>query len=271
MDYRFDEGKEYVWRTIVRNDRLKMYEKYLELAKQNDYNICSMVEFYETKGVGKHFILRHDVDHKTPATKKMFMVEQDFGVHSTYYFRKTTINKALMDEMIDAGFEVGFHYETLSDYAKENELNVINDEDIEICRRILKEDIQKFNKIVKQPITSIVSHGDSKNIEIGKSNNVLIEGQNYQDYGIIFEGYDKELYEKYIDVHIMDGSLRFNSGFSYRDNPIDAITSGYKNIIFLSHPNHWYKTPIQWIWNFGMLLVGKYDNHTHAEFRRILK
>lgn len=270
MAERFDFGKKYVFNTILKNDRLKYYGYYITLAKENGYNVCTMSEFYKHPTEGKHFVLRHDVDHKTPATRRMFNLEKKLHVRSTYYFRKSTIDIKLMNDMIDAGFEVGFHYETLSDYAIENNLSRITEKDIEISRERLKQEIREFNKLIKRPIQSVVGHGSKKNLEIGKSNNVLFKDQEYRDFGILFEGYDDELYSKYVDTHIMDGSLRINSGFSYRQNPIDAITSADKNIIFLSHPNHWYKTFSQWVWNIAAFFMGKCTDEPAGEFKRIL-
>lgn len=267
---RFDTGRKYVFNRILKNDRLKYYGHYITLAKENGYKVCSMLEFYEHPSEGKHFVLRHDVDHKTPATRKMFDLERKHHVHSTYYFRKSTVDINLMNDMIDAGFEVGFHYETLSDYAIENNLSHVTEEDIERCRERLKEDIAEFNRLIKKPICSVVGHGSKKNIELGKSNNVLFKGQEYKDFNIQFEGYDDKLYSEYVDTHIMDGSLRINSGFSYRENPIDAISSKDRNIIFLSHPNHWYKTFPQWIWNMTLFLMGKCIDESDREFQRIL-
>ena len=159
---RFDKGREYVFHTILKNDRLKTYAYYLALAKENGYHICPMLEFYKNPIAEKHFVLRHDVDHKTPATRKMYNLEKKYHVHSTYYFRKSTVDINLMNDMIDAGFEVGFHYETLSDYAIENNLNHVTEKDIEICRIRLKQEIEEFNKLIKKPIYSVASHGHKK-------------------------------------------------------------------------------------------------------------
>lgn len=266
---RFDKGREYVFHTILKNDRLKTYAYYLALAKENGYHICPMLEFYKNPIAEKHFVLRHDVDHKTPATRKMYNLEKKYHVHSTYYFRKSTVDINLMNDMIDAGFEVGFHYETLSDYAIENNLNHVTEKDIEICRIRLKQEIEEFNKLIKKPIYSVASHGHKKNAELEKSNNVLFKNQKYEDFNILFEAYDEAMYSQYVDTHIMDGSLRINSGFSYRQNPIDAISSQDRNIIFLAHPDHWYKTFPQWVWNMTAYLMGKYVEESAREFQRI--
>jgi len=55
----------YIINTFLFNDRLKYYEKYLNYAKKNDYQICSMLDFWKNRNNNevKHFILRHDVDY----------------------------------------------------------------------------------------------------------------------------------------------------------------------------------------------------------------
>ena len=268
---RFDTGKKFVLSTILKNNRLDTYSRYINYAKENDYKCCSMMEFYKDPDNGKHFVLRHDVDFRSPSTAKMFYVERDLGVHSTYYFRKSTLDVSLARLMIDNGFEVGFHYETLSDYALENNLTSVSEKDIDCCKARLKEEIKEFNRLIGTNISSIVSHGAKKNIEIGKSNNLLLEGHNYEDYGVIFEGYDELLYEKHITSHIMDGNIRRNYGYYYETNPIDEINQGKKNIVFLTHPNHWYKTFPQKLWNILAFMLGRCSYGSTMKFNRVLK
>ena len=267
---RFDYNRKFVFQTILRNNRLNTYEQYIRHALANGYTVCSMAEFYPERNTGKHFVLRHDVDHRCSATKKMFLVEKSLGVHSTYYFRKSTFDLELMNRMIDAGFEVGFHYETLSDYATEKKLSCVTKEDLGICRQRLKEEIIDFNSKIKKPITSVVSHGAPKNREVGESNNVLLENQNYEDYGIMFEGYDKELYANCINAHIMDNNIRRNYGFSYLVTPMDAIDRNESNIIFLAHPNHWFFDFGHWIWNLIAFACGRCTYEPNSTFKRIM-
>lgn len=61
----------------------------------------------------------------------------------------------------------------------------------------------------------------------------------------------------------------FNYGFSYKSNPIDAMNSGDKLIVFLAHPEHWrfdLKTKIKMI---VKLIIGRYTTQTNREFKRI--
>lgn len=268
---RNDNTIQFLLRVIFTNCRLEEYKKYIRLAQERQYKVCSMEQFWLEKGNGKkHFVLRHDVDHINKGTRRMYEGEKECGVVSTYYFRHSTIDLPLMQEMQENGFEVGLHYETLAEYAEEKELNFVNDEDIRICRERLKKEIEGFNKLLLKPMKSICSHGAAANARIGCSNNVLIEGECYEDYGILFEAYDRVMYEQYVDEHIMDNTMGTNYGFSYAANPIDAIESGKQNIIFLAHPNHWHQDLFRSIKDIAKLLLGRCTYTSDRTFKRIL-
>lgn len=266
---RKDNTIDFLIRVILFNNRIQMYRNYILEAKRHGYQVCSMEQFWQDKeSTKKHFILRHDVDHVSKGTYKMYKIERDCGVVSTYYFRKNTIDEKLMRNMQKNGFEVGLHYETLSDYADENNLDAVSDGDILICRERLKQEIKEFQKILPKKLSSICSHGASANRRICCSNNILLEGEDYKDYGIIFEAYDKEMYEKYINEHIMDNNICINYGFSYKANPIEAIKNGKKNIIFLTHPNHWYQGVLRSIKDFIKIVLGKCTYTSNRVFVR---
>lgn len=264
---RFDYGKRFILKTIIRNDRLDTYDKYIKYALSKGYEVGTLEGMYNNRqSTEKYLALRHDVDYITLATKKMFEHEKKIGVKSTYYFRKTTLDIDLIKEMEAAGFEVGFHFETIADYVIENNLEKLGEEDLQKCKERLKAEIEEQKKIYK--LRSICSHGAPENVKIGVSNNVLTEGEDYSYYGILFEAYDKDMYRN-VDVHIMDDNIRHGSGFAYASNPIDAINSDAKKIVFLSHPNHWYETFKDKLHNLICIVLGKYYNESKREFKRI--
>lgn len=275
---RFDIGKQFIISTLICNNRLETYSKYLSYAFENGYKVCSMKEFWDDKNSSqKHFILRHDVDWNGIATEKMFETEKkvfnlfkDFGGgHSTYYFRHSTVNKFLINKMLNEGFEVGLHYETIADFANKEGITEFNLLPMEKIRECLKKEIKEFKQTYNPNLTSICSHGAPLNRKLHVSNNYLLENRNYSDFGIEFEAYDKRLYENFINCHIMDGTLRVNSGFSYMQNPIDAINSGIQNIVFLSHPNHWYFTYLERCKHLGGLLFKGIQKEPTTIFKRI--
>lgn len=270
---RFDCNRKFVYTSIIKNNRLNAYERYIYYAKKNKYKICTMLDFYNdflNKNQDKHFVLRHDVDHNGSCTRKMFERELKLGVKSTYYFRFSTIDMELIKEMKNENFEVGLHYESVADYAIQNGIDNSEDLDWVQIEIQIKNDIKKFQDIVGFPITSICSHGAPQNVSLGVSNNYIFEKQPYQPFGIIFEAYDKELYAQYINCHIMDCTLREYYGFYYKDNPIDAINSNFKNIVFLAHPSHWYFSQKEKWLNLGLLLFGKGNwNDSKHQFCRV--
>lgn len=267
-----DRSKLFLLKSVLLNDRLKMYSKYINEAKQQGYKVETLGEFYNHyKEDGKHFILRHDVDHKGEATRKMFEVEKNLGVRSTYFFRYSTVDKVLIDEMILAGFEIGFHFETIANYIDDNHITNKEDIDLEKCKVMLKKEVKEFEEMIEHPVFSLCAHGAPANKKIGISNNVITEERGIlKDIGIDYEAYDKTMYE-YVDCHIMDQSILYNYGFSYKDTPESSILEGRRNIIFLAHPNHWYLSRFQRIKKIMAFVLGKAKYSSSRTFSRIEK
>lgn len=260
-----------VIKTILKNDRLKQYGKYIHYAQENGYQVLSLEDFYrlEDRRKGKHFILRHDVDQGGIYTRKMFEAEKALGVKSTYYFRFSTIDRELIEEMLQAGFDVGLHFETIADWARENSITRKEEIDMECMKQRLKEEIKKFEELIGHKTFSCCSHGAPENARLGISNNAITENADMEEFQIGFEAYQKALYD-FVDCHIMDGALINNFGFSYADTPISAVDDGYENIVFLSHPNHWY-CPVKLRIRFLLAIVRGKGNFKRAgrKFQRI--
>ena len=269
---RFDNSKVFLAKTIFLNNRLSVYRKYILAAKEAGYKVCSLKEFWDDRfSKDKHFVLRHDVDQLLPATRKMFEVEKKLGVHATYYFRWSTIDKKLIKDMLDAGFEVGLHYETVATYISEHNIKSKEDLPLKEMQDILKEEIKKFRNEFSPDMVSCCSHGAQENRDLDVSSNILLEDADYSEFGIQFEAYDKDMYERCNIYHIMDCNLRFSFGFAYKANPIDGIIEDKQNIIFLSHPIHWKLTFLSWIGDCIRFVLGKNTYSTEREFRRIAK
>jgi len=267
-----DHSKMFIFKTILFNNRLDYYKKYLQLARTNQYEILSLFDFFKLgdKRNGKHLILRHDVDSVGISTRKMFELERNAGLTSTYYFRFSTIDVPLIHEMINEGFEVGLHYETVSDYIRENGCTDKKQINLKQMRERLSKEIRSFEDIIGYKTTSCCSHGAYENSKLEISNNVLTEKQNMDDFGLKFEAYSAELYEKYIDCHIMDNDVIYNYGFSYKDTPISAIIQNKQNIVLLAHPKHWfYDTPARQIWKVIALILRRATYSTERSFKRI--
>lgn len=244
---RVDMGHEFLIDVIEHNNRLYYYDLYIKLAKERGYKVTSYVDYIENyKDTNqKVLILRHDIDVINEGTNKMFEIEKRNNVKATYYFRWETFNKKLIDDLNTSGFEVGLHYETIATYCDKYNKKNLNKYDLGRCRGELKQEIRNFKSKSGINIKTIASHGANTNIRIKIPNNILFEGENYSDYGIISETYDKVILKKYITTYISDGYLYNNFGFKYTNNPIDAIVKDDKVIEFLSHPSHWNFSPAE--------------------------
>ncbi|NEZ45602.1 hypothetical protein FDF74_00065 [Clostridium niameyense] len=267
---RCDTGIRFILKCIFLNNRFDYYDYYLKLAKQKGYVVTSFKDYLENyRGKDqKVMILRHDVDNLGDNVKEMFKIEKKNQVKSTYYFRWCTFDHDLIRNMDNEGFEVGLHYETLATYCLENHIDKVDNNIINICKEKLKEEIEHFKDQTGISIRTIANHGHNKNIEIGVSNNVLLEGEDYKKFRIISEAYDKDFY-KHVDKHIMDTNILTNFGFAYKSNPIESLNRGDKVIVFLAHPEHWKFDFITKLKLIVKLILGRFTLSTNREFKRI--
>ena len=239
---RIDVGVGFLNQIIVYNNRLDYYDLYIKLAKAKGYIVTTYLDYltnymYTNK---KILILRHDIDVASPGTLKMLDIEAKNHVKATYYFRWVTFDKSIIEKIVKNGGEVGLHYETIATYCIKHNLIYVTNQDILKCRDILKKEIKDFKAKSGVDIKTIASHGNPVNKAISVPNYVILQGQQYKDYGVIGETYDRNIIKNYIKSYICDNEVTTNIGFSYKTNPIDSINSNIKVIEFLSHPNHWY-------------------------------
>ncbi len=266
-----DQSKWFVVKTILLNDRLKMYKKYIEKAKQLGYKCCSFIEYYhERETADKYLILRHDVDYDLKATRKMFNLEKSLNVTSTYYFRDCTFDYNLMQEIKAAGFEVGYHYETLANLANAKGFTKKEQIDLDEGRELFKKELKYFEQRAGFKMLSCADHGHEKNVELGISNNAIFENINSKALSVEFEAYNKNLYDNYIECHIMDCPIDLNFGYSYKNkNPQNAFSEGKRVIVFLAHPCHWYLSLRAYAGRCQSLITGQITYSTERTYKRI--
>ena len=111
--------KRHLLNIIFRNNRLDDYKEVIEFAQSKGYYCCSVYDYYDMlilhpRPMKKVLILRHDIDYNGTGTRKMYEIEKAHGVKATYFFRDRTIDKVIIKELINDGFDVGYHYETIA-------------------------------------------------------------------------------------------------------------------------------------------------------------
>ena len=103
--------------------RLSVYADFLDELNKEPYSVKSFSEYDLKSQFDKdriHVFLRHDVDLSLNRLLNVVKLEMEKKLHSTLFFRlhseKYTFEKAIpiIQYLCSEGFEIGFHYEVLS-------------------------------------------------------------------------------------------------------------------------------------------------------------
>jgi hypothetical protein len=233
-------------RTISRG-RWSEYRSLLERAKDQGYEIASLEDaVLAGRFEADHpvLILRHDVDQHPRSALTMAAIEEEVGVRSTWYFRWRTARLPVIAQLRELGFQVGFHYETLSRLGLEQGVGPTNDlrRLVEESRRLLKQEIASFQEL-DGPIRSIAPHGDSSAPWL--PNWILLSEEDPEAYGVEFDA-----------IHTMRGR-RLGFWLTDRTPAVGRWTGGadpqrllelqVSPILCLTHPNNWVSGPSLWL------------------------
>jgi hypothetical protein len=242
-------GRVQLLKAYWRNRRLDEYRDILHLALNAGYAVISLRDYAEKNYDAKRplLVLRHDVDHDAVAARKMFEIEKEVGVRSSFYFRRKTFDATLMREIEAYGSEASLHFESVADFVKANAVRTKAQLEAvprwkERCLRLLRCDIERFRALADLPCKTVASHGEYENVLVDTPNNVLTEDVSvYEELGIVLEAYNREMLER-VSVYISDVPLEINGGYKYGTTPLDAIRRGEAFVMFLTHPCHWHYT-----------------------------
>ena len=108
-------------------ERISEYEKLLQTFLDNGYKFLMIKDYKKCNDKNKYIFIRHDIDSDIDIARKMFLVEKKLKIKTTFYFRLETFSKSLVEEILEYGSEVGYHYEELATFVKENKLTSIDD------------------------------------------------------------------------------------------------------------------------------------------------
>jgi len=232
-----------IYYSYLMPSRLSEYEQIIVEAKKNGYihlSIRDLIEIIlEKKDIpDKIFVHRHDIDTNIRTAKKMFKIEQQYGIKASYYFRLSTLDFNFMIEIEEYGSEASYHFEEIATFAKREHIK--NETDLLKNLRIIQEEFLKNlrwieNRLGKKIIT-VASHGDFANRKLKVNNYEILKDPYFRKRcGIKCESYDENIM-KLFDIKISDKPYPiFYSPISV----FDAIREGKKHIFFLSHPQHW--------------------------------
>lgn len=230
-------------------DRLVEMQRIIVAAKENGYKHLTLPEYFDqitsTSKVetSKIFIHRHDIDTDVKTARLFYKLEKQEGIKASYYFRQNTIDISLMKELHHDGFEVGYHFEEIAQYCKDNKTYTVEfvRQNMEAIQHIFLENLKKLEQNLEFKIQTVASHGDFINRMLRIPNHELISDALLHTAGLKFECYDKRLTESYSILCSDNAYPQFYRGMS----PVDAINSDKNIIHFLSHPRHWRSAPLE--------------------------
>jgi hypothetical protein len=224
--------------------RLGQYRRLLETALRQGYRICSLRQMVRELKAGlpagaRVLVLRHDVDTGVRTARRMWLIERELGVSSSYFFRLRTIAIPFMRSIEENGGEASYHFEELSTVAKRRgirrreEVAAIVPE----ARQLFARNLARLRERTGLPMEVVAGHGDWINRRLGVQNSELLSSVSFRrEVGVDLEAYDPFLIQAVLKHS--DGPPSEPWLWEKRD-PERSILSGIPAIQVLVHPRHW--------------------------------
>ncbi|HYH36652.1 MAG TPA: hypothetical protein VD860_00395 [Azospirillum sp.] len=247
----------HIWNRLhndyLRTDRRDDYRALLDLATGHGYRQMTVGAYAALRRGGvpaederRILIMRHDID-TAPRVARMFAEEEvRVGGRGSYFFRLQTADVRVMQDLADAGHEVGYHYEELATVAKERGVNG-KDRVPEILGEARERFLQNLARLRARtglPLRIAASHGDFANRALGVSNTLLLADRTVRERaGIDLEAYDPEV-EQGLAFRTID--MTYPLDWRQGKDPAAAIRAGLGPMLVLTHPRQWGR---QWYWN----------------------
>lgn len=236
--------KQRIYEDYLKPSRLPEYKAVLECFKNAGYKMVGILDLYNmvAKGGvnGKIFVNRHDIDTSPKVARAMFEIEKSvYGQNgsATYYFRDSTIDKKLIADIEEYGYETGYHYEELATYEKTHKLRNIEKmrDALPECRKMIVEDIKRFRENNGSRSITVASHGDFINSRYKIQNFEIFADENTRKLtGIVVEAYDNAIMQ-YVKARYADQILLED----FFENVKKGISDGVEVIMTLTHPRNW--------------------------------
>jgi len=227
--------------------RLGEYEALLAGIKSIGYVTLTATEFWHAINNDSlpslTLILRHDVDTSPVTARKQWEIENRLGVKSTFYFRWLTTEPGLMKEIEASGSEVGYHYEEVSDFAKQHHIRQAEAimARLETIKELFAYNLFRFRSISGLPVRTVAAHGDFVNRKLNVFNTVILENDSElrKRSSILFEAYDQAVMAK-VTSRLSDHPPPY---FWRPQSPMEALSSNPKLLYLLLHCRHWLCRP----------------------------
>ncbi|WP_317201072.1 hypothetical protein [Janthinobacterium sp.] len=231
-----------VYSDYLMPSRLPQYEALLAQAAAAGYLQTSVRAFFAAARGGAVqpspvLVHRHDIDTDVGTARAMFELEQQYGVHASYYFRQTTLDIGFMREIEAYGSEASYHYEEIATFAKRRGIRdrTLVPAHMDAIRAEFLANFAVLERRLGHKMTTVASHGDFANRRLGRANHELLADAGLREQcGIVCETYDAALLELF-DLYISD---RPHPQYFFPVAPSAAI-GVHRNICLLTHPRQW--------------------------------
>jgi hypothetical protein len=225
-------------------DRGAEYSELLAFAQTRGFEIRSLESLWSSpESHSLSIAFRHDVDR--PATRparEIFLREQSAGARSTFYFRLKTFppNERLVGRLLDAGFDVGYHYEEAADIAKELGLRSRRelDEHVEAILDRFRANVELVRDRYHPGLRSVASHGEWINARLSTANKEFVSDDLLAECGLWFEAYHPLFTTQ--STYVSDATAppeQWAKGYTVEA----AIAAGHSRICVLTHPSRWFR------------------------------
>jgi hypothetical protein len=241
LQYIFDRlHREYFMRP-----RIGEFDALLGSLKLHGYEFCSVLGFAEMVRTGvqrprKCCIIRIDVDSDPKFCLLFSDVLRKHDCSASFYFRLCTIDRRGMRQLLDYGFEVGYHFEELATLAKKYHLKSPNEvlARIDECRSEFRKNFIHFSNVLGARPATVASHGDFANRKLGQTNAIIVDENLRKELGIYAEAYDNDLVSAFDHSVIDRGPPVLWMPDSPEQLAIEASNESHC-IRILLHPKQW--------------------------------
>lgn len=235
---------ERVYGDFLMPSRLGEYRALLEAALTVGYAIVSVEGFWGVIRAGaidptqRYLVLRHDIDTGPQTAGAMWRIERSLGIESSYYFRLSTLDRALMADIAAAGGEASYHFEELATVAKQRHLRTRAGilAHMPEAQNLFRRNLARLRALTGLPMRVVAAHGDFVNRKLGlRSESILVDPAFRAEVGIDLETYDESFMDHVTSRHADEIHPRYWK----TQDPLRAIERGEAVIYLLIHPRGW--------------------------------
>jgi hypothetical protein len=183
-------------------------------------------------------VLRHDVDTDPATAGAMWYIDRELGISSSYFFRLSTFDPALMMSISQGGSHVSYHFEELATVAWRRRIRDPRQalEHIGEAQRLFARNLAHLRSTTGLPMRVVASHGDFVNRKLGIPNSRILEDEGFRrSVDIDVEVYDQRVNRLVTSRH----SDTHYPRFWHPGSPNMAIQRGEPVVYVLVHPRHW--------------------------------